>query len=164
MDCRQVRKNLVKIAEDEISRESQKAVHRHLQSCQLCAVLVERFQDLWRAWEDPVRVDPSPLFQKKLEQKIRASEESKISAVSSHTGRRRWLRPLAAAASIMIGIFAGYYLGNFPAAQGDSASEQSNALSTRFTDERLGYFDDFPAGSLAESYLSLGRENGEAGL
>jgi hypothetical protein len=164
MDCKKIEEHLTDIAEKTLSLEADAAVRRHLRSCRACGALVKRFNDVWQAWDEPAPVDPSPHFWTGLSQRLQAPEETRIIALPPRPGPRQWLKPAAAAAAVLAGIFAGYHLGNFPAVHDAGASRQSNAASLAYTDERLGYFDDYPAGSLADTYLSLGEENGEAGL
>jgi hypothetical protein len=164
MDCKKIEKHLTDIAEKTLSREEDAAVRRHLRSCRTCEALVKRFNDVWQAWDEPAPAGPAPYFWTGLSQRLQASEQIRSFPLPPRPGLRRWLKPAAAAASVLAGIFAGYHLGNFPAIHENGASRQSNAASSQFADERLGYFDDYPAGSLADAYLSLGEENGEAGL
>jgi len=50
---------------------------------------------------------------------------------------------------VLIGVLAGYWLGNFPVRNG----------AEQFVDYHLGSLDDFPTGSVGEFYVSLGQNN-----
>jgi len=149
MDCKFVQKNLTDIVEGKLPPELQKQIDSHLRSCNKCASLVERFAQVWQVWEQPVSIEPSPVFWPKLEQRIRESEKKKFAILPLLVGWGRLLRPIAAVATVLIGILAGYWLGNFPVRNG----------AEQFVDYHLGSLDDFPTGSVGEFYVSLGQNN-----
>jgi predicted anti-sigma-YlaC factor YlaD len=151
MNCEFVQKNLTDIVEREFPPEMQKQIDAHLSSCHRCASLVERFAQIWQGWEQPVRIEPSPAFWTKLQRRIRESERKKF-AILPLLGAwawERWLRPIAAVATLLIGVLAGYHLGNIPVRNG----------AEQFFEYHLGSLDDFPTGSVGEFYVSLGQNN-----
>ena len=157
MNCKFVRKNLVGIVEGELPSEVRKKVEAHLQSCNRCADLVERFAQTWQAWENPSGIGLSPRFWTRLEQRISAAE-GKEPLPFARNGQR-WLRPIAALATILIGIFFGYQLGSLSTPRSVQSAQQVNSAVEKFVDENLGSLYDFPAGSVGEFYVSLGQNN-----
>jgi len=149
MNCEFVQKNLTDIVEREFPPEMQKQIDAHLSSCHRCASLVEQFAQVWQGWEQPVRIEPSPAFWTKLQRRIRESEEKTSFIRPLLVGWGRRLRPIAAMATVLIGVLAGYWLGNIPVRNG----------AEQFVDYYLGSLDDFPTGSVGEFYVSLGQGN-----
>lgn len=157
MNCKFVRKNLVGIVEGELPSEVRKGIEAHLQSCNRCANLVERFAQAWQAWEHSTGIEPSPLFWTRLEQRIRAAEGRRTLPLARNG--QRWLRPITALATILIGIFFGYQLGSLSTPHSVQSVQQVNSAIEQFVDENLGSLYDFPAGSVGEFYVSLGQNN-----
>ncbi len=157
MDCKFVRKNLVGVVEGQLPPEVRKRIEAHLQTCNRCTDLVEGFTQAWQAWEEPTGIELSPLFWTRLEQRISAAEGKR--ALPLARDGQRWLRPIAALATILIGIFFGYQLGSLSTPRVIQSSEQINSAVEQFVDENLGSLYDFPAGSVGEFYVSLGQNN-----
>lgn len=159
MNCKFVEENLIDIVEGELPPEMQKQIDAHLRSCSRCASLVEQFAQVWQVWEQPAHIESSPAFWTKLQRRIRESEEKKSLILPILEGWNRWLRPIAAAATVLIGIVVGYHLGNFPVRKGAELSDQRILAAEQFVDDNLGSFYDFPIGSVGEFYVSLGQNN-----
>ncbi len=159
MNCKFVRKNLVGIVEGELPSEVRKGIEAHLQSCNRCANLVEQFAQVWQVWEQPAHIESSSAFWTKLQRRIRESEEKKSLILPILEGWNRWLRPIAATATVLIGIVVGYQLGSLSTPRSAQSTQQANNAVEQFVDDNLGSLYDFPVGSVGEFYVSLGQNN-----
>jgi len=154
MNCKFVRNNLVGIVEGDLPSEVRKRIDAHLQTCNRCADLVERFAQTWQVWENPTEIEPSPRFWTRLEQRISAVEGKKLLPLARNG--QRWLRPIVGLATILIGIFFGYQLGSLSTPR---AAKEVNSTVDQFVDDNLGSLYDFPVGSVGEFYVNLGQNN-----
>lgn len=167
MNCEFVRKNLIDIIEGKLPADTQKEVEAHLESCSRCTGLARRFAQVWQVWQDPMPVKPSPAFWLQLQRRIRDAEQSKFDILSFPLGWRRWLRPVAVAATLVIAVLIGHHLGNFPVDNGTDwlrlqtgqEVQQRSSLSLGLFDYYLSGLDDFPTGSVGEFYVNPGEDS-----
>ena len=158
MNCKFILKNLIDITEKKLPSEKQKLIDIHLQSCNRCAALVERFAQVWQRWEHPAQAELSPDFGRLLQQRIRKYEKRTFTIPNFGVGWEPWLRPIAAVGILLIGMLLGCYLGNFPMRNTTEISQQQLNLATeQFFDYHLESLDDFPNGSVGEFYFNLGQ-------
>lgn len=160
MDCKFVRENLIDIVEGRFKPEANVQLEIHLQSCGKCASLVDRFGRLWAVWGETAPAEPSPFFWTRLQQRLRASEVRRPWFTSFLAKPEHLLRPAIALASVLIGIVAGHYLGNFPAEKVAQLLGQRRDVATeQLVEYHLGPLDDFPSGSVADMYLNVAENN-----
>jgi predicted anti-sigma-YlaC factor YlaD len=165
MNCQFIRDNLIDIVEERFPAETRKEIDAHLNSCKKCAVLTDRFAQLWQTWQDPVSVDPSPAFSLQLWQRIQKSEEKGLPVPFLLSGWQRRLRTTAAVAAMVVSVLAGNYLGRVPAGDAVDSSRQLTSQETqestipaeRLFDYYFGGLEDFPSGSVGEFYVNPGQ-------
>jgi len=160
MDCDFIRANLTQLLENKVLPETQNRINAHLESCQGCRHLVAQYVKIWEMWDEPFEITPSPAFWPNLLQRVQASESNKLSKLFFFSRHPYRFRPIAAAAFLFLGILLGYHLGNFPVPEKSQGSDQPDSAKEQFVEDQVGMFDDFPEGSLVESYLDLGQNNG----
>ena len=159
MDCKNVKKNLVLFLENDLPGERRVEIENHLKSCPDCSRLLEEFSLLWEGVEHREKVQPSPHFWIRLQQRITEYEEGKEPILGWLGGLVGWARPAFAVAALLICVFLGYSLGNFPqSANGQMAyqgDERTVALEQFFDSYNLDPSIDLPVGSIEATYLDM---------
>jgi predicted anti-sigma-YlaC factor YlaD len=159
MNCKHVKKNLVSFLENKLSQKQRSENEDHLKICPDCSRLLEEFSQLWKALEAPAKVEPSPYFWTRLKQRIIEHEEGRKPVLGWVGGLVGWARPAVAVAVLLICIFAGYSLGNFPqTVNGQTAyqaDERTIALEEFFDSYNLDPSIGLPAGSIEATYLDM---------
>ena len=157
MDCEFIKKNMTDIVEKTLSPDKASEVDAHLVSCNRCASLVTRFAQEWQAWGKQERIESSPAFWFKLQQRINKTEAQKVSAVSLVLGGVRRLQPAVAAVVLVACVLVGSYAGMFAARTGEVASQlQASSNTEQVFQYYLGGLDDSPRGSVGEFYTNPG--------
>lgn len=163
MNCKNVKKNLVSFLENELPEEQRDQIEKHLKICPHCSHLLEEFSELWQAAEHREKIKPSPYFWTRLKQRIGEYEEGKKPVWGWLGGLVGWARPAVAVAVLLIGIFAGHSLGNFPqSVNGQTAyqaDERATALEQFFDSYNLDPLVDLPTGSIEATYLDMTSED-----
>jgi anti-sigma factor RsiW len=159
MNCKNVKKNLLFFLENELSEERRFEMENHLKTCPACSRLLEEFSLIWEGVQHGEKIQPSPYFWTRLKQRIVEHEGGRKPVFSWLEGLVRWARPAVAIAVLLICIFAGYSLGNFPqSANGQTAyqvNERTIALEQFFDSYHLSLLDDLPTGSIEATYLNV---------
>ena len=157
MNCQFIRKHIIDIVEKTLSPDMASEVDAHLESCNHCADLVTRFAREWRVWEKQERIEPSPAFWFKLQQRINKTEAQKVGSASLVPGGVRRLRPAAAFVVLLACVLAGSYAGMFAAQTGAVTSQmQASSNTEQVFQYYLGGLDDSPRGSVGEFYTNPG--------
>lgn len=156
MDCKIIEKNLIDIIEKKAPENILKEIQIHLKSCPKCTLLLERFSQIWKGFDQTKRIEPSVSFWPVLHQKIKAYEEHKFHPGEIFFGLKRWLRPAVVTIILLMACFFGYQLGNFSQNYGQIQSlEEAGevALEELYTTQYLSSFEDFPEGSISDFYI-----------
>jgi hypothetical protein len=134
-------------------------MENHLKSCPDCSRLLEEFSLLWEGVRQQERIQPSPYFWTRLKQRIVEYEEGRKPVFGLIRGLVRLTRPVVAVAAMLICIFLGYSLGNFPQqVNGQTFSpvdQQTNILQEFFGSDYIGPLGDLPSGSIEATYLEM---------
>jgi len=157
VDCKIIEKNLIDIIEERVAERTLKNIQIHLKSCPKCTLLVERFSQIWKGFDQTKRIEPSVSFWPVLHQKIRAYEEQKFHLGEIFFGLKLWLRPAVATVILLMGCFFGYQLGNVSQNYDQIQSLEETgevALEELFFAQYLSSFEDFPEGSISDFYMS----------
>jgi len=159
MKCKNVKKNLVLFLGNDLSEERRVEMENHLKTCPDCSHLLEGFSQLWGTLEDREKIEASPYFWTRLKQRITEYEEGRRPVLGWLGGLVGWARPAVAVAALLICIFLGYSLGNFPqSVNGQTASqvdERTLALEQFFDSHNLDPLIDLPTGSIEATYLDM---------
>jgi hypothetical protein len=159
MNCKRIEKNLLPFEMNELPEDQRREVENHLKICPDCCRLLEEFSQLWDIVEHREKIQPSPCFWAKLKHRITESEEEGKPAFGWVGGLIRRMRPAIAVAVLLICIFAGYSLGNFPqSANGQTAyqTDQRTFALQQFLDKyNLQPLIDSPSGSMEATYLNV---------
>ena len=159
MNCKSVKENLMFFLENELPEERRIEMETHLKTCPDCTHFLEEFSQLWGTLEHREKIQPSPYFWTRLKQRIIEYEEGRNPVLGWLEGLIHWARPAVAVAVLLICIFTGYSLGNFPrSANGQTAyqvDERTIALEQFFDSYRLSLLDDLPTGSIEATYLDV---------
>jgi predicted anti-sigma-YlaC factor YlaD len=159
MNCKNVRNNFVSLLENELPEEQRVQMEKHFKICPHCSHLLEEFSQLWGGLEHREKIQPSPYFWTRLKQGITEYEEGKKPVLGWLEGLVGWARPAVAVASLLICIFLGYSLGNFPQSvngqTADQADQRTTALEQFFDSYNLDPSIGLPAGSIEATYLDM---------
>ena len=159
MNCKKIKKNLVSFLENELPEEQRVEMENHLRICPDCSRLLEEFSQLWEPLEHRERIQPPPYLWTRLKQRIIEYEEGREPVLGWLEGMIHWARPAVAVAVLLICIFTGYSLGNFPrSANGQTAyqvDERTIALEQFFDSYHLSLLDDLSTGSIEATYLDV---------
>jgi len=159
MNCKSVKENLMFFLENELPEERRIEMETHLKTCPDCTHFLEEFSQLWGTLEHREKIQPSPYFWTRLKQRIVEYEEQRKPIFGWLEGLVRWGRPAVAVAVLLICIFLGYSLGNFPQlANGQTVSqadERALALQQFFDSYYLNPLSDLPTGSIEATYLDM---------
>lgn len=159
MNCKSVKENLMFFLENELPEERRIEMETHLKTCPDCTHLLEEFSQLWGTLEHREKIQPSPYFWTRLKQRIVEYEEGRKPVFGWLEGLVRRARPAVAIAVLLICVFLGYSLGNFPqSANGQTAyqvDERTIALEQFFDSCHLSLLDDLPTGSIEATYLDV---------
>ena len=159
MDCENVKKSLVPFLENELSEEQRGEVESHVGICPDCSRLLEEFSQLWQTLAHREKIQPSPHFWIRLKQRVVEYEEGKKPVWGWLEGLAGWARPAVAVAALVICVFLGYSLGNFPqSANGQTAyqvDERTVALEQFLDSYNLDPAVGLPEGSVEATYLDM---------
>ena len=163
MNCEFIKKNMADIVEKTLSPDKASEVEAHLESCNHCAGLVTRFAREWQAWGKQERIESSPAFWFKLQQRIIKTEARKVGVASLVLGGVRRLQPVAAVGIVVACVLAGSQAGMLAARTGTVTSQlQANSSTEQVFQYYLGGLDDSPSGSVGAFYADPG-DAAEAG-
>lgn len=159
MNCRSVRNSFVSFLENQLLGEQRIEIESHLKICPNCSRLLEEFSLLWKAVEHREKIEPFPYFWTRLKQRIVEHEEGRKPVLGWLGGLVGWARPAVVVATLLICIFLGYSLGNFPqSVNGQTASqvdERTVALEQFFDSYNLDPSIGLPTGSIEATYLDM---------
>jgi len=159
MNCKEVKKNLAAYLEENLTKDIEEKMGDHLESCPTCSHLLEEFSLLWEALERRERIQSPPYFWTRLKQRIIEYEEGKKPVLGWLGGLVGWARPAVAVTVLLICVFLGYSLGNFPkTVNGQTTSqvdERTLALQEFFDSHYLNPLNDLPTGSIEATYLNI---------
>ncbi len=163
MNCEFIKKNMTDIVEKTLTPDKASEVEAHLESCSHCARLVTRFAQEWLAWGQQERVQSSPAFWFKLQQRINKTEAQEVGVASLVLGGLCRLQPVAAVAIVVACVLAGSQAGMLAARTGTVTSQvQTNSSTEQVFQYYLGGLDDSPSGSVGAFYADPG-DAAEAG-
>lgn len=159
MNCKKVKKNLAGYLEKNLTKNMEEELENHLESCPTCSHLREEFSQLWEALEHREKIQPSPYFWTRLKQRVVEYEEGRKPVWGWLGGLVDWARPAVAVAVLLICVFLGYSLGNFPqAVNGQTTSqvdERTLVLQEFFDSHYLTPLNNLPTGSIEATYLEM---------
>jgi hypothetical protein len=159
MNCKDVKNNLVFFLENELPEKQRIEMEIHLKSCPDCSRLLEEFSLLWEGLQQRERIQPSPYFWTRLKQRIIEYEEGRKPVFGWIEGLIRLTRPAVVVAAMLICIFLGYSLGNFPQqVNGQTVSqvdERTVMMQDFFDSDYLDPLSDLPSGSIEATYLEM---------
>jgi predicted anti-sigma-YlaC factor YlaD len=159
MNCKSVKENLVFFLENELPEERRIQMENHLKNCPDCSRLLEEFSLLWEGVQQREKIQPSPYFWTKLKQRIVEYEEGEKPVFGWIEGLIRLTRPAVVVAAMLICIFLGYSLGNFPQqVNGQTVSqvdERTVMVQEFFNSDYLNPLSDPPSGSIEATYLEM---------
>jgi len=158
MNCKNVRNNFLSFLENELLEEQRMQMEKHLKNCPDCSRRLEESSQLWGTLKHRERIQPSPYFWTRLNQRIIDYEERKKPVLGWLEGVLGWVRPAVAVTVLMICVFLGYSLGNSPPTNGQTVSqldERTVALQQFFDSHDLDPLTDLPRGSIEATYLEM---------
>jgi hypothetical protein len=159
MNCRELGKKVLDLVEGTLSQSETKPLEEHLAGCQRCRTLAASLDALMNEG----RMDEltlSPEFWPRLNQRIVESERGGIGRLGHVLAGGLRLRPVAASACLLFGVWAGIQLGS-------AFSERMQYLESELTAEELeelspyiSVLEDVPHGSLAELVIEQSFQDG----
>ncbi len=159
MNCKEVKRSLAPFLDSELPEERRAEMENHLKICPDCSRLLEEFSLLWEDVKQREKVQPSPHFWIRLKQRVMDFEKGRRPAWEWLGSLVGWARPAFAVAALLICVFLGYSLGNFPqSVNGQTAyqvDERTVALEQFYDSYNLDSSIDLPAGSIEATYLDM---------
>ena len=112
MSCRKIRRSLSRYYRGELSIKEKELIDQHILACEGCSREAQGYRALNDAIPGLDRITPSPVFESKLEQKIRefpsAEKEPKVKSLFTVFPSLRWaLIPSAAVALALFLVLKG---------------------------------------------------------
>jgi len=164
MLCEEVLKKLRAFSSGELAPDVRQAVQAHLKGCVTCRSALERVDVLAGALAD-VQTPPVPA---RLAARVMAAARERQARPVTAWNPLRWWRlasspiHVAAAAVLVVGLALGLAMGWTTLSAPRTAPTQEVAQADPLDAYNVDYLGDAPAGSLADSYLSLVSDrNGE---
>ena len=159
MNCKNVKKNLVSFLENELLEEQRVQMEKHLKTCPACSHLLEEFSQLWGTLGHREEIQPSPYFWTRLKQRIIEYEKGEKPVFGWLEGVARRARPAVVVAVLVVCVFVGYTLGNFPQSVNGQTTyqvdERTIALQQFFDPYYVDPLSDSPIGSIEATYLDM---------
>ena len=149
MNCKFVEKNIAGYVEGRIPEEQRIKFDKHLRECGKCRKMVEEFSSAWSSLTSSPPEEVSPYFWTRLKARIDEYEKKKSSSASPV----RFLEPAVYSLILVVGLFAGYSLGNSYVEKGRTAGDMM-AEDEMYID----VFNELPEGTIGEIYLSTFNE------
>jgi len=155
-DCKLIEKNLADFLDGKLSQELTARLSHHLDECPACRELVDSFASVWSSSETLEAADPSPDMWAAIQ--VRLDEIDEKAESKSFIGRFiPVLQPAAIAAAILVTALAGYGFGKI----NGSDSSTDTAIVNLWEEYGLDVFDQYPYGSVADSYLNVQADEGD---
>ena len=160
--CGKVEKNMIDLLEKKIPESLRKEIEHHMDDCPGCKRIAQQFNQVWSNFVDfseRHKATPSPLFWPGLLDKIQKKEKPHSPGNKLLRGLKVSFRPAAAALVFLLGIYFGYDLGNIPQTAEplpEAIDMETAAAEEIIVDPYFQDFQDFPQGSVADFYVSLG--------
>lgn len=158
MNCKNVRANFLSFAEKGLPEDQLVQMEKHLKSCPECSRLLKEFFPLWKTLKGRKRIQPSPYFWTRLNQRVIEYEEGRKPVLGWLEGLLGWTRKAFAVVALAICIFLGYSLGNFPQINGPAVSQldkRTLALQQLVDSHYINPLSGLPTGSIEATYLNL---------
>ncbi len=146
MYCRAFEKDAVAFSRDELSRDRAKSMEEHLRRCGRCRKLSVALAEVTREGREMGSAELSPRFWPELERRLEEADRLRAGWIP-WTAMALRLRPLAVAACLTFGIWAGARLGD---AYVTGASTATGPEAEQELLPYLAVLDDVPSGSFAE--------------
>lgn len=159
MNCKNIQKNLIPFMEQELPEEQRIQIEDHIKGCPACIHLLEEFSQLWGTMNQKERIQPSPYFWLKLNRRISGYEKERKPFLEWCEGMVRRTRSALAVTAVLVCIFLGYSLGNFPqTVNGQTQSSeggQTTALQQFFEYHYMSPLNDLAKGSIEATYWDM---------
>jgi len=143
--CAFIRSHLISVTEGNSTGETSPDIREHLDSCEECAILVQRFARGWESLAAPEAIRPGPSFFPDLIGRIEAYEKPGSGLATTRSLAWRILRPVAVTALFLGGILAGHELGK--------AEKPLSRSEDYFAAPSVDIFENIPQGSVAHYYV-----------
>ena len=154
MTHRNVQNGLLLYLDGELAESARRDIEQHLTQCDKCQTYLASLKSVWLTPSPHIVETPPHLW---LQVASRLQESKNASPMwESLMGRKPWLIPSSLmAATLIVGILIGAYLGNLsdPTATAQApvvAAEADSVLNAAYVDS----FKDIPAGSVGSVYLA----------
>jgi predicted anti-sigma-YlaC factor YlaD len=154
MDCRAFERDAVALNRDELSPGQVTSMKEHLNRCEKCRKLSAALAEVAQEVQELGSAELSPRFWPELRKQIEEADRLRGGSVSWAAMTLR-LRPVAVAAGLAFGIWAGVWLG-------DAYVTSSSAVVVPEGEQELlpylAVLDDVPRGSFAEMIVETSFE------
>ncbi len=156
MNCKIVQSKIPAYTDKNLTDTVLTEIANHLNTCEKCSSVFAEFKILWEKTEQPDVVIPSKGFSDRVIDKIYSPEHESGYNTLKNTGLR-WFYPIAAAATIIAGIFIGYKLGDIPSPTGQ-IDERYIAIQSFVDSHYLTDLSLIPGSSSGEYFINSATE------
>ncbi|HQB23373.1 MAG: zf-HC2 domain-containing protein [Bacteroidales bacterium] len=105
MDCKSTEKKLIFYIENSLPQTEVSVVKDHLNTCPSCSQKLTYLQETLSFIETEKALTPKPFLY------TRTTERMQQRAAQQIHGSIKWLKPVAVAAALLVGLFFGFWLG-----------------------------------------------------
>lgn len=150
MNCKESRKHMIFHAEGTLDASLAGALNDHLAHCEACSHVYNEVQKTLEVLEKPMPVRIDPWFAGRVEARLEQLQQSDFK--KTVTLKTSLIRMIPVAASLIIALWLGIYIGsNLPLQTADAGSDTN---STGVYDELIA--DDLYSESIEAFFLTNG--------
>ena len=117
MDCKTTEKKLIFYIENTLPPAEVSVVQEHLNACLSCRKKLAYLQETLSYIETEKAFTPKPYLYTRITGRMQHTTMPENKPLGA------WLRPIAVAAALVVGLFFGFWLGQSSVAQPDSDSD-----------------------------------------
>jgi len=160
MNCQKVKRKLSAYQDKELPELQMTEIENHLKTCTVCSQSLQEINDIREILAHVDTIESAPFFWTRLSQRIKGKDTIQSNWKFSFIPRQRVAVPVLTILIFAVALFIGIYLG-------ESIYQHSFLPSSMIVDQELDQalsltsFDDFPAESVADVYVSLISENNQ---
>jgi predicted anti-sigma-YlaC factor YlaD len=111
-DCNEIKERLIEFIEGELENSQERDFQKHLDECEECRALYNKFAAVYISADQPEELELSPDFMSRLEERVEKYEDEKVSLSEIWDYFTGKARPAIASIALIGAIIAGYFLGS----------------------------------------------------
>ncbi|NIP42082.1 MAG: zf-HC2 domain-containing protein [candidate division Zixibacteria bacterium] len=158
-DCKEIKDRLIEFIEGNLEDSQEKDFRKHLDECQECRALFNRFEAVYNSADESEEIELSPDFMNRLEERVEKYEDEKVSLSEIWEYFSGKARPAIASIALIGAIIAGYFLGSGVAVRDYATADTDDVTLTEYYG--MDYFDLSTDLAVPEIYYEITSEEGQ---